>query len=110
MSRSPPARRAIVSTVGVPGGDPGETCAACGAENPARARFCMACGTALGSPRCPGCGVENPGGAKFCIECGTALSAAPPVVAPAEAEEPLTPSSALPEERRLATILFADLS
>jgi adenylate cyclase len=70
----------------------------------------MGCGTALGPPRCPGCGAENPGGAKFCIECGTALSAAPVVVAPAEAEGPLTPSSALPEERRLATILFADLS
>ena len=64
----------------------------------------MTCGTEL-TPLCPNCGAENPAGAKFCMECGTALGdAAPvqPVVAPA-AEAP-------PEERRQATILFADLS
>jgi class 3 adenylate cyclase/tetratricopeptide (TPR) repeat protein len=64
----------------------------------------MTCGTEL-TPLCPSCGAENPAGAKFCMECGTALGdAAPaqPVVAPA-AEAP-------PEERRQATILFADLS
>ncbi len=63
----------------------------------------MSCGNAL-EARCPSCGTENPGGAKFCIECGTGLSgqsAAP--AAPAEPE-------ALPEERRNATVLFADLS
>ncbi len=66
----------------------------------------MSCGAAL-SPRCPECGAENPDGAKFCIECGTGLSptAAPPATKPtqASAESP-------PEERRQATILFADLS
>ena len=65
----------------------------------------MSCGAEL-SPHCPECGAENPVGAKFCIECGTGLSpaASPAATAPAAAAE------APPEERRLATVLFADLS
>ena len=64
----------------------------------------MSCGAEL-SPRCPECGAENPVGAKFCIECGTALSpASQPTGAPASTPE------APPEERRQATVLFADLS
>jgi class 3 adenylate cyclase/tetratricopeptide (TPR) repeat protein len=64
----------------------------------------MSCGAEL-APACPNCGAENPPGAKFCMECGTALdgSPAPAPSAPAPAEAP-------PEERRQATILFADLS
>src|SRR3954466_6481325 len=78
-------------------------CPKCAADNPERARFCMSCGAEL-SPLCPECGAENPVGAKFCMECGTGLSpgAATPA-APAPAEAP-------PEERRRATVLFADLS
>src|SRR5436189_847618 len=83
----------------------GRTCPSCAAENPERARFCMSCGAEL-SPQCPSCGAENPGGAKFCIECGTALSGADP----APAATAVTPAEAPPEERRQATILFADLS
>ena len=65
----------------------------------------MSCGTEL-SPRCPECGAENPVGAKFCMECGTALS---PAAEPAA--KPAAPAAeAPPEERRQATILFADLS
>ncbi|HEX3268410.1 MAG TPA: adenylate/guanylate cyclase domain-containing protein [Gaiellaceae bacterium] len=45
---------------------------------------------------CPACGGENPSGQRFCGHCGAALEAAP---------GPL-PS----EERRLATIVFADIS
>ena len=63
----------------------------------------MSCGAEL-SPHCPECGAENPVGAKFCMECGTALSPTSPAPpAPAAAEAP-------PEERRQATVLFADLS
>src|SRR5829696_5091633 len=83
----------------------GRTCPNCAAQNPERARFCMSCGAEL-APLCPSCGAENPAGAKFCMECGTALSptsAAPAAPAPAAAEAP-------PEERRQATVLFADLS
>jgi class 3 adenylate cyclase len=64
----------------------------------------MACGADL-TPTCPSCGAENPAAAKFCIECGTALSeeaSKGPATTPA-AEPP-------PEERRHATVLFADLS
>jgi class 3 adenylate cyclase len=78
-------------------------CAACGTENPANARFCMSCGAGL-SAKCPSCGAENPPGAKFCIECGNALTGAP-----ASATPPPT-AEQLPEERRKATIIFADLS
>jgi class 3 adenylate cyclase/tetratricopeptide (TPR) repeat protein len=91
----------------------------------------MSCGAAL-SPRCPNCGAENPPAAKFCIECGTGLGApasgaaaagappraAPPPAPPAAARAapfggrlPGAPlAGALPEERRKATVLFADLS
>ncbi|HEX3561408.1 MAG TPA: adenylate/guanylate cyclase domain-containing protein, partial [Solirubrobacterales bacterium] len=77
-------------------------CPSCAAENPERAHFCMSCGAAL-SPACPSCGAENPAGAKFCMECGTALS-------PSSAPGPAAPGEAPPEERRQATVLFADLS
>src|SRR3954451_24366698 len=77
-------------------------CPNCAADNPERARFCMSCGAEL-SPQCPECGAENPTGAKFCMECGTGLSPTASTPAPAAPESP-------PEERRQATVLFADLS
>jgi class 3 adenylate cyclase/predicted ATPase len=90
----------------------GGVCANCGTENPERARFCMSCGAGLSSA-CPSCGTENPPEAKFCIECGTALSGAPtPAATPQPGPAPpdhLRPAQ-LPEERRKATVLFADLS
>ena len=44
--------------------------------------------------RCPACGTENPDRAKFCLECGAPL------------EAPTRPG----EERKLVTVLFADLA
>ncbi len=87
------------------------TCPSCGTENPERAKFCMSCGAAL-APTCPACGADNPPGAKFCIECGTGLSAAGPATPqPRTAGEPAPGAvEAPPEERRKATVLFADLS
>ncbi len=92
-------------------------CSTCGTANPERARFCMSCGTAL-AVTCPACSTKNPPGARFCIECGTGLAgtgSAPAIpaapAAPGVGSRPdLAPASALPEERRKATILFADLS
>jgi membrane protease subunit (stomatin/prohibitin family) len=51
----------------------GPTCAACNTSNPAGAKFCMACGTAIAPQvrHCTECGNELPGGAKFCANCGT---------------------------------------
>ena len=43
---------------------------------------------------CPACGHENPDGAKFCSECATAI---------------LTTAAVAREERKVVTVLFADL-
>jgi adenylate cyclase len=64
----------------------------------------MECGASLAAS-CTSCGAENPPGAKFCIECGNQLGG--------EARErggEQASAAALPEERRNATVLFADLS
>ena len=63
----------------------------------------MSCGAGL-PVSCPSCGAENPDQAKFCIECGSPLAAAEARPARPRADEPP------PEERRRATVLFADLS
>src|SRR5215468_8146197 len=68
-------------------------CANCGAENPDGQRFCGSCGNA------------NPAGQRFCGECGSPLAEAP-------AAAPATTTSApqtLVSERRLVSLLFADL-
>lgn len=54
---------------------PTVACAGCGTQLPARAKFCMECGTPVGPRRCPACSHEVAAGAKFCIECGTSLKA-----------------------------------
>ena len=79
-------------------------CSSCGKENSPEQKFCGECGTPL-TGGCPSCGAENPPGHKFCGECGSPLAAeAPAVVAP------VVVASAPPvAERRLVTILFADL-
>ncbi len=83
-----------------------QTCANCGESNPERAAFCMNCGSALAA-RCSNCGTENPPGARFCMKCGNGLVAA-------DADQPGAEATAgpaqHPEERRNASVLFADLS
>ncbi|HKP10158.1 MAG TPA: adenylate/guanylate cyclase domain-containing protein, partial [Gaiella sp.] len=75
------------------------TCTACGAEQPAGARFCSVCGTALVRV-CPACGTESPPDAAFCSVCGTPL------------QEGIGRGAMLEEheERRVVTVLFADLA
>jgi class 3 adenylate cyclase/tetratricopeptide (TPR) repeat protein len=65
----------------------------------------MECGSKL-ELRCPNCSTPYSGGQKFCMECGTALNA-PATPLPTK---PRVPNSALPEERRWVTVLFADIS
>ena len=77
-------------------------CGSCGADNLPGFRFCGSCGTALGMPGCPSCGFVNPPGQHFCGQCGSRLSDDSP---PATAESARTS----PGERKLATILFADV-
>ncbi|GAB4430827.1 MAG: SPFH domain-containing protein [Chloroflexi bacterium OHK40] len=49
------------------------SCATCGTQLPARAKFCLECGAPVGPRRCPSCANEMPANAKFCSECGTSL-------------------------------------
>jgi class 3 adenylate cyclase/tetratricopeptide (TPR) repeat protein len=77
-------------------------CEQCGGENPAGQRFCGSCGSAL-SHSCAACGAVNPAGQRFCGDCGAPLgAAAPAAVTP-------SPASAPAAERKLVSVLFADL-
>ena len=76
-------------------------CSSCGSENEAGRKFCGECGTAL-VQACPTCGTANPPTVKFCGECGTALTATGPA-------QSTPPSAAATAERRLVSVLFADL-
>jgi class 3 adenylate cyclase/predicted ATPase/ribosomal protein L40E len=79
-------------------------CLNCGAENPATQKFCGECGAAL-LAICESCGTRNPPGQKFCGECGSPLPASDSATtSPAEAPQPVPVA-----ERRLVTVLFADL-
>ena len=78
-------------------------CATCGTENPGGSRFCLECGSPLATA-CPTCGNALPPGAKFCNACGTRLVDAVEDGAPPSAE-PSGPAA----ERRLVSVLFADL-
>ena len=78
------------------------SCPSCGTEAAAGAKFCSECGTPL-ARACPSCGTPADAAAKFCAECGTPLDAAATAPsAPAAASTPVA-------ERRLVTVLFADL-
>ncbi len=86
-------------------------CSNCGTNNEAGRKFCKECGTAL-AVTCPNCGAANTPDAKFCGECGTALTATAGTVPattaatrPAPAQAPEGPVA----ERRLVSVLFADL-
>ena len=83
-------------------------CPRCSAESPSGQKFCGECGTAL-AVVCPSCGTASPPGQKFCGECGTVLAVAakPPVSVPPAREPTVHPAPAA--ERRLVTVLFADL-
>jgi len=99
------------------------TCGVCGAENRAGQKFCGECGTGLGQT-CASCGATVAPGQKFCGECGTGVGEA--VVAGTRAPSGARPGGATrgsgsgpagsagatvdaEVERRLVTILFADL-
>ena len=82
-------------------------CASCGTENTPGAKFCNECGATLAAG-CPNCGAINKPGARFCNECGTALAGGGPGVTGTPAQ-PAGPTAAPVAERRLVTILFADI-
>jgi class 3 adenylate cyclase/tetratricopeptide (TPR) repeat protein len=74
-------------------------CSNCGTENEAQRKFCTECATPL-TVRCSNCGTANPPAAKFCGECAQPLSATAPM--PDQSSAPVA-------ERRLVSVLFADL-
>ncbi len=89
------------------------SCPSCGFENLATAKFCSECGSPLARV-CPSCSSTNAAGAKFCSECGTSLATGggmPSAVAQtAPTPLPAAPPTRAPAaERRLVSVLFADL-
>src|SRR6516165_7313273 len=68
-------------------------CSACGAGNTDDAAFCVGCGTPLVA-RSPRCAAELFGVVRFCPKCGAAVA----------------PPTARRDERKLVTILFADVT
>jgi class 3 adenylate cyclase/tetratricopeptide (TPR) repeat protein len=78
-------------------------CSNCGAENREGRKFCGECGRSLGLV-CEACGTANEPGERFCGDCGSALTAAdgPTTAAPIPRQAPAS-------ERRLVSVLFADL-
>ena len=82
-------------------------CSSCGVENSAGRKFCGGCGAGL-TRLCAACGTANEPSVRFCGECGQPLGSdqaaatAPGAVAAIAAAAPVA-------ERRLVTVLFADL-
>lgn len=83
----------------------GMLCDKCGTENRAGANFCRRCGGSL-ALTCPRCGARHESGDGFCSECGATLGEGA-VSARGPAPTPQPPAAL--HERRLVSILFADL-
>jgi class 3 adenylate cyclase/tetratricopeptide (TPR) repeat protein len=82
-------------------------CSNCSAENKPGRKFCVRCATALAAA-CPNCGASYDPGDAFCGECATPLpgTAAP---GPTRLAAPAAPLASALAERRLVSVLFADL-
>ena len=74
------------------------TCPVCSATNDADLRFCTNCGASL-AQTCEVCGTVNAPNARFCGACGAPL-AAPSAAVPSDVDE----------ERKVVSVLFADLA
>lgn len=94
-------------------------CSSCATENKPGRRFCVNCGTPLADATCPNCGAGYDPGDVFCGSCGVQLDravTADGTAGPAATSGPPTPSgpprpagSGALAERRLISVLFADL-
>ena len=108
-------------------------CPSCGGQNPEGMRFCGHCGAEAATEwSCASCDRANPPGTRFCGHCGAPASTpVRPSTPVSEAEPPSEPDVTqalrsfvtgqvadrlveagghIPEERRLITALFADIS
>ncbi|MFL5721446.1 MAG: adenylate/guanylate cyclase domain-containing protein, partial [Chloroflexota bacterium] len=82
-------------------------CSTCGESAPADARFCPHCGSSMAAA-CTNCGTPLVPGARFCATCGTPAPGT--VVGPTPPTTPAVPRAPVTvSERRLVTIVFADL-
>ena len=95
-------------------------CPKCQFDNREGAKFCLECGAKFEQP-CPECGKSLPLSAKFCDECGHDLKkpqdtdpidySKPKSYTPKHlAEKILTTRSSLEGERKIVTVLFADVA
>ena len=84
-------------------------CPSCGTTNTAARKFCSQCGGRL-TVTCPSCGTPAVAADRFCGECGGVLDANAGAEA-ADASPPTTSgaSATRAAERRLVSVLFADL-
>ena len=86
------------------------TCGSCGTENREGRKFCSECAAPL-AVACPACGALNQPDEKFCGECATLLpsagAGAPPLGGGRRPAAGPGPSPVA--ERRLVSVLFADL-
>ena len=84
-------------------------CSNCGTENEAGRKFCKECAARL-ALACPSCGAANAADAKFCGECATPLGTGAAPSAAVTTRPGLASAVVAPlAERRLVSILFADL-
>ena len=92
-------------------------CPKCQHENTAKARFCEECATPL-TRSCGNCGSQVSATARFCLQCGHPLKAVeedPRFASPKNytpqhiADKILVSRAALEGERKLITVLFADI-
>src|SRR3954447_25404797 len=77
-------------------------CPTCGTENSAAARFCGGCGGAL-SGVCGACGAPVERAMRFCTQCGAPLAGREGLATA------VAPAADAVAERRLVSVLFADL-
>src|SRR5438309_8793082 len=98
-------------------------CPNCLSQNPPNAKFCLECGNRL--VVCPHCGTINLPMAKFCIECGSSLLSTTTTASESTSFQPIKTGKARdsadldgsskirlaePDERRVVTIMFADIT
>jgi class 3 adenylate cyclase len=89
-------------------------CERCGTENRAERRFCRSCGGALAA-LCPVCSSPAEPGDRFCGSCGhpldveAAVSGARPSAGPGSDAGQEPGQAGAPTERRVVSVLFADL-
>ncbi len=83
-------------------------CPSCGTENREGRRFCSKCGSSL-AVACPSCGAANEPEDRFCGACGAALQSTGEGSTAQPAAASVTPPTAPTAERRLVSVLFADL-